>query len=64
MMAFAAFGGENGRPLHINPALVTHVIELNDRLCTVFLGGQHAVNIPLPVHVVVADLEKAAEVSR
>ncbi|MCK1541609.1 hypothetical protein IVB12_06345 [Bradyrhizobium sp. 179] len=59
-MTFAKFGGENGRPVYINPTAVKSVIELNDRLCMVQLDAQLMINIPLPVHVVVSDLEKAA----
>lgn len=63
-MTFAKFGGENGKPVYINPVKVTNVIELNDRLCMIQFGAQHMINIPLPVHVVVSDLEKAAQSGR
>jgi hypothetical protein len=32
-MKFATFAGQDGRPVYINPELVTAIIELNDRLC-------------------------------
>lgn len=60
-MTFVKFGGENGRPVYVNPSAVKSVIELNDRLCMIQLGAQHMINIPLPIHVVVSDLERAAD---
>jgi hypothetical protein len=57
-MKFAVFAGEDGKPVYINPMLVSAIRELNDRLCLVQVG-ESSVNIPLPVAVVVDDLEKA-----
>jgi hypothetical protein len=63
-VTFAKFGDENGRPIYINPTAVRSVIELNDRLCMIQLGAQLMINIPLPIHVVISDLEKAAQIGK
>jgi hypothetical protein len=58
-MRFAKFAGEDGKAVFINPSLVTKVLELNDRLRLVE-SNRESVNIPLPINLVISDLEAAA----
>ena len=57
-MQFAKFAGEDGKQVSINPRLVTTIRQLNDKL-TVVQCGSDGVSIPLPINVVVSDLEAA-----
>jgi hypothetical protein len=59
-MKFATFAGQDGRPVYVNPKLVTAIIELNDRLCEVQFGNGNAVTIPLQIALVAEDIQKAA----
>jgi competence transcription factor ComK len=59
-MKFATFAGQDGRPVYINPKLVTAIIELNDRLCEVHFANGNAVAIPLQIALVAEDIQKAA----
>lgn len=63
-MTFAKFAGQDGRPIYINPHRVTHVVELNDRLCDVYFGPDNAITIPLTIDLIISDLEKAANRAR
>jgi hypothetical protein len=57
-MQFAKFAGEDGKTVFINPTQVTSVRELNERLCLVACG-KDVMNVPLPINVVISDLEAA-----
>jgi hypothetical protein len=59
-MKFAIFAGQDGRPIYINPKMVSYVTEVNEKLTDVSFGPKHAVTIPLPVALVAEDIEKAS----
>ena len=60
-MKLVEFAGQNGRPVYVNPALVTSVTELNEKLSQIDFGSDQVVLIPLPVALVVDDLRKERE---
>jgi hypothetical protein len=59
---FATFAGQDGRPIYVNPKLVTAIIEVNDKLCDVHFGAGHSVSIGLPIALVAEDIQKASYV--
>jgi hypothetical protein len=61
-MKFATFAGQDGRPVYINPKLVTMIVELHERLCEVHFGEGQSVTVPLQIELVAEDIQKAASI--